>query len=112
VLSGFVISYVYQGAVEEGRFRYGSFLWARIARIYPLHLVTLAAVAVMGLAAAAVGVQVAAEVFDPASLPANLLMIHAWGFAPTAAFNHPPGRSRRSGSLTSPSRRSPSWRLD
>jgi peptidoglycan/LPS O-acetylase OafA/YrhL len=28
-------------------------------------------------------------VFDPASLPANLLMIHAWGFAPTAAFNHP-----------------------
>jgi peptidoglycan/LPS O-acetylase OafA/YrhL len=89
VLSGFVISYVYQGAFEQGRLRYGAFLWARLARIYPLHLATLAAVILMALGAAAAGLQVASEVFDPASLPANLLLVHAWGFAPSAAFNHP-----------------------
>ena len=89
VLSGFVISYVYQPQIERGVFAYGRFLWARVARIYPLHLATLAAVAAMGIAATVIGVQVAAEMLDVRSLPANLLMIHAWGFAPTAAFNHP-----------------------
>jgi peptidoglycan/LPS O-acetylase OafA/YrhL len=89
VLSGFVISYVYQGQVERGGFRYGAFLWARLARVYPLHLATLGAVLLMALGAAAAGVAVGAEVFDAAALPANLALVHAWGFAPTAAFNHP-----------------------
>ena len=89
VLSGFVISHVYRAAYEEGRFRYGAFLWARLARIYPLHLATLASVAALGLAAAAAGLSVRGNVVDLASLPANLLMLHAWGLAPEAAFNHP-----------------------
>lgn len=89
VLSGFVISFVYQGAFESGRFRYGGFVWARLARIYPLHLATLAGVALLGLGAAAAGLSVGAEVLDPAALPANLLMLHAWGLSPSASFNHP-----------------------
>jgi peptidoglycan/LPS O-acetylase OafA/YrhL len=89
VLSGFVISYVYQGAFESGRFRYGDFIWARLARIYPLHLLTLVGVAVMGGAALAAGLSIGGEVLDLAALPANLLMVHAWGLSPSASFNHP-----------------------
>ena len=89
VLSGFVISYVYQEAVEQGRFRYRDFLWARLARIYPLHLLTLAAVALMGAAALAAGVAVGTEVLDLGALPANLLLVQAWGLSPSASFNHP-----------------------
>ena len=37
VLSGFILSHVYLQAAGEKQFRYGGFLWARIARVYPLH---------------------------------------------------------------------------
>jgi peptidoglycan/LPS O-acetylase OafA/YrhL len=89
VLSGFVISHVYLAAYEEGRFRYGGFLWARLARIYPLHLATLGGVALLAIGAGAMGASAGANVLDLASLPANLLMVHAWGLSPEAAFNHP-----------------------
>ncbi len=36
VLSGFILSHVYQTGFGEGRFRYGSFLLNRLARVYPL----------------------------------------------------------------------------
>jgi len=41
VLSGFILCHVYLPAADRGEFKYGGFLWARIARVYPLHLVTL-----------------------------------------------------------------------
>ena len=50
VLSGFILSHVYLEAAGEKRFSYRGFLWARIARVYPLHLATL--IGVGGLAAA------------------------------------------------------------
>src|SRR5438552_1036534 len=34
VLSGFILSHVYLSSAGEGRFRYGAFLWARLARVY------------------------------------------------------------------------------
>ena len=49
VLSGFILSHVYLQAAGEKRFSYRGFLWARIARVYPLHLATL--IGVGGLAA-------------------------------------------------------------
>lgn len=89
VLSGFILSHVYLEAFGTRRFGYRSFLWARIARVYPLHLVTLLGVMALALGAAAAGIAVQARVIDWPSLPANLLMLHAWGLAPEAAFNHP-----------------------
>jgi peptidoglycan/LPS O-acetylase OafA/YrhL len=47
VLSGFIISYNY-AAIFDNRFdvtRWGRFLWARLARIYPVHFVLLIALA-------------------------------------------------------------------
>ena len=89
VLSGFILSHVYLEAFGTRRFGYRSFLWARIARVYPLHLVTLLGVMALALGAAAAGIAMQARVIDWSSLPANLLMLHAWGLAPEAAFNHP-----------------------
>lgn len=89
VLSGFILCHVYLAAVETGRFRYGAFLWARLARVYPLHLFTLFGVGALALAASAAGFGVGDDVVDWSALPANVFMVHAWGFAPTASFNHP-----------------------
>ena len=41
VLSGFILSHVYLAQAGEKRFSYGRFLWARVARVYPLHIATL-----------------------------------------------------------------------
>lgn len=89
VLSGFILCHVYLESFGEGRFRYGAFLWNRLARVYPLHLATLLGVMALGMAATVAGFSIDANVLDWPSLPANLLMVHAWGLAPHAAFNHP-----------------------
>lgn len=89
VLSGFILSHVYLEAAGTRRYSYGGFLWARIARVYPLHLLTLAGMVVLGVAAAVVGLSVDASLTDWRSLPAHLTMTHAWGVASSAAFNHP-----------------------
>jgi peptidoglycan/LPS O-acetylase OafA/YrhL len=89
VLSGFILSHVYLQPAGDGRFSYRGFLWARIARVYPLHLVTLLAMVSLGVAATFAGVAVDASLTDWRALPAHLTMTHAWGLAPLSAFNHP-----------------------
>jgi len=89
VLSGFILSHVYLQSAGEKRFSYRSFLWARVARVYPLHLATLLGVGALAAAALFAGMSVDGNVLSWASLPANLLMVHAWGFAPVAGWNHP-----------------------
>src|SRR4051812_26735215 len=41
ILSGYILCYVYAVRPGTGRRAATEFLWARIARIYPLHLATL-----------------------------------------------------------------------
>jgi peptidoglycan/LPS O-acetylase OafA/YrhL len=89
ILSGFILCHVYRTSVEDGRFRYGSFLWARLARVYPLHLATLVGMGLLAGGAAVAGFAVDPNIASLEALPANLLMIHAWGFAPVAGWNHP-----------------------
>lgn len=48
ILSGFIIAYNYQKKMEERKVSKRQFWVARIARIYPLHLLTLAGVALVG----------------------------------------------------------------
>ena len=88
-LSGFILCHVYLTAFGEGRFRYGDFLWNRLARVYPLHLATLLGMIALGVGAGAAGFAVDAGILSWESLPANLLLLQAWGLAPEAAFNHP-----------------------
>ncbi len=89
VLSGFILCHVYLEAHGEKRFSYKGFLWARIARVYPLHIATLLGVGALAFAALAAGMSVDGNILSWASLPANLTMLHAWGLAPEAGWNHP-----------------------
>jgi len=89
ILSGFILSHVYLEAAGQKRFRYGGFLWARIARVYPLHLVTLFGMIGLGVAATVAGLSIDGSLTDWRALPAHLTLTHAWGLAPSAAFNHP-----------------------
>jgi peptidoglycan/LPS O-acetylase OafA/YrhL len=89
ILSGFILSHVYLEAAGEKRFRYGGFLWARIARVYPLHLVTLFGMIGLGVAATVAGLSIDGSLTDWRALPAHLTLTHAWGLAPLSAFNHP-----------------------
>ncbi|MDP3659727.1 acyltransferase [Phenylobacterium sp.] len=89
VLSGFILCHVYRTSVEEGRFRYGGFLWARLARVYPLHLATLVGLGALAAFASAAGMSIDQNILSWEALPANLLLVHAWGLAPVAGWNHP-----------------------
>jgi peptidoglycan/LPS O-acetylase OafA/YrhL len=88
-LSGFILCHVYLQGFGTGKFRYGDFLWNRLARVYPLHLVTLAGVGLMAAAAGLAGIAVDHNMLAWDALPANLLLVQAWGFAPVAGWNHP-----------------------
>ena len=68
VLSGFILAYVYHDP-SSGQFAWGRFYVARLARIWPLHLVCLL------LMIAFVKVP---ESFESGVLLANGLMLHAW----------------------------------
>lgn len=89
ILSGFILCHVYRSQVEEGRFAYGGFLWARLARVYPLHLATLIGMGVLAAGAGAAGFGVDQNILSWSALPANLLLLQAWGLAPVAGWNHP-----------------------
>ena len=89
VLSGCILSHVYLQSAGEKRFSYRGFLWARVARVYPLHVATLVGVGLLAAVALVAGMSVDGNVLSWVSLPANLLMVHAWGLAPVAGWNHP-----------------------
>jgi peptidoglycan/LPS O-acetylase OafA/YrhL len=89
ILSGFILCHVYLAAFEGGTFRYRDFIWARLARIYPMHIATLIGIGLMAGAALVIGLQVDPNILSLAALPANLTMTQAWGLAPVAGWNHP-----------------------
>lgn len=88
VVSGFVIASQYLGRVGDGR-AIGRFLWRRLARIYPLHLATLAFYVVIALALyfGAAHTDNAAR-YPFSDLPAQLLLLHAFDGA-RLTFNFP-----------------------
>ena len=88
ILSGFILAHVYGPQLIAGSFNYGSFLWARIARIYPVHLMTLIILVGLAIVAGAVGLEVNAA-FDFGTLWAQALLVHGWGLVPGGGWNHP-----------------------
>jgi len=95
ILSGFILTHVY-GKQATGEFRYLSFLRARLARLYPLHLFML--FAILGLMVllrflAARGGYV--SIYDQPYHPMNtwqgfvssLFLVQAWNILPYLTFN-------------------------
>ncbi len=88
VVSGFVIASQYLGRVENGQ-AVGRFIWRRLARIYPLHLATLAFYVAIALALHfGVARTDNAARYPFADLPAQLLLLHAFDGA-RLTFNFP-----------------------
>jgi peptidoglycan/LPS O-acetylase OafA/YrhL len=87
VLSGFVIAVTYGKAMANAG-DYARFLQRRVARLLPLHVAVLTVF--IGLAAAnKFGWMTAnhTDILDFHALPANILMLHAWGFVDHLSFN-------------------------
>lgn len=83
MLSGFVLAAIYGDSVLSGRVSPGQFFAKRAARNYPAHLITLCGLVVMVLLAGALGHTMSnPDRFRWAAIPAHLLMVHGWGFAP------------------------------
>lgn len=80
-LSGFVIMHVYEGRISTLA-HYTDYLQKRLARIYPLHLLTLVLAVIWG-----VFINRARFSFD-AILP-NILLVHAWNTTTGLYFNYP-----------------------
>lgn len=83
ILSGFILAYRYGETCRTLDWQsYGHFIWQRVARIWPLHLVT------MGLAIAYLGLKYGASYFTRAAIITNFFLVHSWGyyFAPPLNF--------------------------
>ncbi|HWU61511.1 MAG TPA: acyltransferase [Ensifer sp.] len=89
VLSGFILSHVYLERFKDGTFHYGEFIWARLARIYPVHIAILLGLGLLMAGLAVVGIQAGDKLLVWSSLPAQLTLTQAWGLAPHGGWNHP-----------------------
>ncbi|HEY5071166.1 MAG TPA: acyltransferase [Caulobacteraceae bacterium] len=89
VLSGFILCHVYLEKFGERRFSYREFLWVRLARIYPVHLATLAGLGLLIAAATLAGLKAGDKLVVWSSLPAQITLTQAWGLAPLGGWNHP-----------------------
>ena len=88
VISGIVIAMVYGDGIRDGR-HYANFLSLRLARLYPLHLVTLLFYAAIAWAVAQGMLAVInPERYDVHDFLPNLLLVHAWGFGDGFTFNY------------------------
>lgn len=86
VISGFIFAAVYGGVVGTTR----SFVVARVARLYPLHLLTLASISILELVSIAHGNGVILYGdFDLYHFGLNLFFIQAWGWENGFSFNGP-----------------------
>lgn len=83
ILSGFVISYSYPSDARGVR-AYSRFMIRRIARIYPLHLLSLLVFVVL----IGVGLERTAR-STPLDFLYNLLLLQAWGVTDHLSFNSP-----------------------
>lgn len=90
-LSGFIFFWLYAPAIREGTIGAGKFAWLRFSRLYPLHLVTLVAVAVLQyFFHSATGNYFIYTVNDPQHFTSALIMAQQW-LPPTIeqSFNGP-----------------------
>jgi peptidoglycan/LPS O-acetylase OafA/YrhL len=84
ILSGFIIAYVYAAPFDAGSGDYRRFLWLRLARIYPVHLVMLAIVfGLWGFGDSLLFTN------TPRTLASNALLVHSWGISRKLSFNFP-----------------------
>ncbi len=88
VLSGFILTHVYLPAHRAGTFHVLDFIWARFARVYPLHLVTM----IFAILLLTIAFRLGQFAQDPVYLRvilANAALVHAWGVTDHFSLNEP-----------------------
>jgi peptidoglycan/LPS O-acetylase OafA/YrhL len=89
MLSGFVIFVSYEKRLETKE-DYKQFLWSRLARIYPLHLLTMLLTILLGvLVTSGILKHANPDKFAITNLWQNLTLTHAWGFSDRLSLNTP-----------------------
>ncbi|WP_051540689.1 acyltransferase [Ahrensia sp. 13_GOM-1096m] len=89
MMSGYLIYDRYREKLTDtGEF--GSFLFKRLAKLYPLHMITTGFFVFVGLAWQLGFITSNAGVlrYDWTSLPSNILLLQAWGTLDTLTFNY------------------------
>lgn len=89
ILSGFILAHVYGPQVENKTFHWRSFLWARLARVYPLHIACFLVMVGLWFVAKATGAEIDVRAFDVSQIPAHLLLVQAWGTVQSDGWNFP-----------------------
>ena len=89
ILSGFVLAHVYGPQFEKEKYSYGSFVWARLARVYPLHLICLLAMIGVWAIGVKIGANFAPKAFDVSQLPFHIALLQAWGTVKSDGWNFP-----------------------
>lgn len=89
ILSGFVLAHVYGPQVSNGQYLHKSFLWARIARVYPTHIVTFLMMFAMFLVAIIRGSEFDQNAFNVSHIPYHLTLTQAWGYIGGDTWNFP-----------------------
>jgi peptidoglycan/LPS O-acetylase OafA/YrhL len=88
LLSGYVLARTYGPRIMAGRVSDGRFVLGRLGRIWPAHLIVLAAFVVLALAVQGLGIGLNnPEAFRWEDLPRQALLAHAWGFGPAPGWN-------------------------
>ncbi len=89
MISGFLIMLRYSDTLLAQPGSYRSFLVRRVARLYPLYLVTLLFFVAVGLAVQ-LGIVTSSDParYDFVVLPANILLVQGWGFTDILTFNY------------------------
>lgn len=92
ILSGFIIAYVYLRSFgSPTASSYGRFLWLRLARIWPLHIVTLAIFYVVNFPGSLrdLPARELASGLDNVDLWRQVFLVHAWGRNGNISWNFP-----------------------
>lgn len=88
MLSGFILGYVYVSDVSNPKINYQDYLLKRVARIVPLHYLTILAVGFMAMVAWYFGLPTEQK-YLLNDLPRQLLMVHAWPYLAGRTWNTP-----------------------
>ncbi|MCP1198937.1 acyltransferase [Notoacmeibacter sp. MSK16QG-6] len=90
MVSGFLIYERYQSRLGNMK-SFMVFLYKRLARLYPLHLITTLFFVALGVVweAGLIRAENGPVLFDWSALPANFLLLQAWGTTEWLSFNFP-----------------------
>lgn len=87
ILSGVVLAHVY---AERERFSYKKYINRRFFRIYPLHILSFASLALVAVLGSLFNFEASnPERYDLSSAWLHITMVHAWFFDPVITFNVP-----------------------